>query len=68
MPPTRIDLLVAKKVIVEIKAVEKPLPIAEAQVLTYMRLAHIPLGLLLNFQNVVLRQGTRRLFLKPPPI
>jgi GxxExxY protein len=68
MPPTRIDLLVAKKVIVEIKAVEKLLPIHEAQVLTYMRLAHIPLGLLLNFQNVVLRQGTRRLFLKPPPI
>ncbi len=52
----------------EIKAVEKLLPIHEAQVLTYMRLAHIPLGLLLNFQNVVLRQGTRRLFLKPPPI
>ena len=67
MPPTRIDLLVAKKVIVEIKAVEKPLPIPEAQVLTYMRLAHIPLGLLLNFQNVVLRHGIRRLSLIPPP-
>ena len=63
----RIDLLVAKRVIVEIKAVEKLLPIHEAQVLTYMRLAQIPLGLLLNFQNVVLRHGIRRLSLKPPP-
>jgi GxxExxY protein len=63
----RIDLLVGRKVIVEIKVVEKLLPIHEAQVLTYMRLADIPLGLLLNFQNVVLRQGIRRLSLKPPP-
>ncbi len=64
----RIDLLVAGKVIVEIKAVEKLLPIHEAQLLTYMRLARMPFGLLLNFQNVVLRHGIRRLTLKPPPI
>jgi GxxExxY protein len=63
----RIDLLVAGRVIVEIKAIEKLLPIHEAQMLTYMRLANIPLGLLLNFQNVVLRHGIRRLSLKPPP-
>ncbi|MCC6718597.1 MAG: GxxExxY protein [Acetobacteraceae bacterium] len=62
----RIDLLVAGKVIVEIKAVEKLLPIHEAQLLTYLRLARLPPGLLLNFQNVVLRHGIRRLSLKPP--
>ncbi len=63
----RIDLLVAGTVIVEIKAVEKLLPIHEAQLLTYMRLAGAPLGLLLNFQTAVLRHGIRRLSLKPPP-
>ncbi len=62
----RIDLLVAGKVIVEVKAVDKLLPVHEAQLLTYMRLASIPVGLLLNFQTAALRHGIRRLSLKPP--
>ena len=45
----RIDLLVSGDLIVEIKSVESLLPIHQAQILTYMRLAKVPIGLLLNF-------------------
>ena len=45
----RIDLLVSGDLIVEIKSVEALLPIHQAQILTYMRLAKIPTGLLINF-------------------
>ncbi len=48
----RCDLLLEKALVVEIKAVEKLQPIHEAQLLTYMKLLHIPKGLLVNF-NVV---------------
>lgn len=47
----RIDLVVNNKVIVEIKAIEKILPIHEAQVLTYMKMLKIPQGLLINFHT-----------------
>ena len=56
----RLDLLVAQKVIVEIKAVERLLPIHEAQVLSYLKLAHCPVGLLINFNCRLLRDGIRR--------
>jgi len=56
----RIDLLVEDKVIVEIKAVEKLLPIHEAQLLTYMRLPNKRVGLLINFNVQMLRDGIRR--------
>ena len=45
----RCDLLVEKSLIVELKAVEKVLPIHEAQILTYMNLLEIPMGLMINF-------------------
>lgn len=45
----RCDLFVEKKLIVELKAVEKILPIHEAQLLTYMKLLNIPIGLIINF-------------------
>ena len=45
----RCDLFVDKKLIVELKAVEKVLPIHEAQLLTYMKLLEIPIGLIINF-------------------
>ena len=45
----RCDLLVEKSLIVELKAVEKVLPIHEAQILTYMNLLEIPIGLMINF-------------------
>ena len=59
----RIDLLVAEQVIVELKAVENLLPIHEAQVLTYMKLAGCHLGLLINFNVPLLKQGLKRLAL-----
>ena len=45
----RCDLLVEKSLIVELKAIEKVLPIHEAQILTYMKLLEVPIGLILNF-------------------
>lgn len=59
----RIDLLVNKKIIVEIKAVETILPIHEAQLLTYLKLSGCRVGLLLNFNVKVLREGLKRLVL-----
>jgi GxxExxY protein len=56
----RIDMLVDDAVIVEIKSVESILPIHEAQLLTYLRLDHKRVGLLLNFNVVRLREGIRR--------
>lgn len=45
----RVDLIIEDTLVVELKAVEKVLPIHEAQVLTYMKLLNIPIGLMLNF-------------------
>ena len=59
----RIDLLVEEQVIVEIKAVEALAPIHEAQVLTYLKLSGLRLGLLLNFNEMSLKKGIRRLML-----
>lgn len=56
----RMDLLVEDSVIVEVKAVNALIPIYEAQLLTYMRLKKVRLGLLLNFNEVVLKDGIRR--------
>ena len=57
----RLDLLVAEIVVVEIKAVETVLPIHEAQLLTYLKLGTWPVGLLLNFNVPVLKNGVRRI-------
>lgn len=57
----RIDLLVEDLVIVELKAVERLEPIHEAQLLSYLKLSGVPIGLLLNFNVTVLRRGIRRL-------
>ena len=57
----RIDLLVAGLVIVEIKSVEALAPIHEAQLLTYLKLTGVKIGLLMNFNVVVLKNGIRRL-------
>lgn len=56
----RLDLLVAGQVVVEIKAVESWRPIHEAQLLTYLRLGGWQVGLLINFNVPVLKQGIRR--------
>jgi GxxExxY protein len=56
----RIDILVAEAVVVEVKAVEKVLPIHEAQLLTYLKLSGYQVGLLLNFNVSQLRDGIVR--------
>lgn len=62
----RVDILAANPVVVEVKAVEQNLPIHEAQVLTYLRLGGWPLGLLINFNVRLLKDGVRRLILSRP--
>ena len=59
----RLDLVVEERVILELKAVERLMPVHEAQVLTYLRLSGIRTGLLLNFNSAVLKNGLRRLVL-----
>ena len=61
----RLDLLVERRIIVELKAVDRLTPIHEAQMLTYLRLANCRIGLLLNFNAVVLRKGIRRMVWDP---
>jgi GxxExxY protein len=56
----RSDLIVEGKVLVELKAIEKLLPIHEAQVLTYLKLTGLRVGLLMNFNVTSLRLGLRR--------
>jgi GxxExxY protein len=59
----RIDLIVNHEVIVEVKAVEHLHPICSAQILTYMRLSSIPVGLLCNFHVELMKDGIRRFVL-----
>ena len=61
----RLDFVVEKKVIIELKTLEKILRLHEAQLLTYMKLSRIPVGLLINFNSIPLKDGIRRLVLSP---
>ena len=61
--PLRFDMLVEGCVLVEAKAVEKILPIHKAQLLSYMKLLNVPLGLLVNFHETKLTDGVHRLIL-----
>jgi len=56
----RADLIVANQVILELKSIERILPLHEAQLLTYLRLSGCRVGLLLNFNTVSLKSGIRR--------
>ena len=56
----RLDILVAGAVVVEVKSIEAIAPIHEAQLLTYLRLGGWNVGLLINFNVVVLKEGIRR--------
>jgi GxxExxY protein len=56
----RLDFLVADKVIVELKAVDELHPVHEAQLMTYMKLTGCKVGLLINFNEVLLKDGVRR--------
>ncbi len=59
----RIDILVEDQVIIELKTVENFCPVHEAQILTYMKFAQKRIGLLLNFNVTVLKDGIRRYIL-----
>jgi GxxExxY protein len=58
--PMRLDLLVGEKVIIEVKAVEKNNELHKAQLLTYLRLTNLKLGLVLNFGQATLLDGLTR--------
>jgi GxxExxY protein len=61
--PLRFDVLVEGCVLVEVKAVQKVLPIHKAQLLSYMKVLNVPLGLLINFHEMKVTDGISRLIL-----
>ena len=60
----QLDVVVDERIVVELKSVESLQPIHAAQVITYMKLARLPIGLLVNFNVASLRNGLRRFDLK----
>jgi GxxExxY protein len=56
----RIDLLVEERLLIEVKSVERTAPVHGKQILTYLRLMNLPLGLLMNFGAGTFREGVRR--------
>jgi len=57
----RLDLLVADSIVIELKNVEKIAPIHEAQILTYLKITGKKVGLILNFNEALMKNGIRRL-------
>jgi len=57
----KIDILVEESLIVEVKSIEWLAPVHGKQVLTYLRLMQLPLGLLVNFNQATLKDGLRRI-------
>ena len=57
----RMDIVVEDLLILEIKAVDKIIPVHEAQLLSYLKLANKPIGLILNFHASVLKEGIKRI-------
>ena len=59
----RIDLLIADQIVVELKAVNKLEPVHKAQLLTYLKLSEKTLGLLVNFNSALIKDGIKRVVL-----
>jgi GxxExxY protein len=59
----RMDIVVDRRLVIELKTVERLLPVHDAQLLTYLKLGGLRTGLLLNFHSPVLREGIKRLVL-----
>jgi GxxExxY protein len=59
----RMDIVAENELIIEVKATERLLPIHDAQLLTYLRLSGLKAGLIMNFNNVLLKDGLRRIVL-----
>lgn len=56
----RADVVIDQKLLIEFKAVEQVLPVHKAQVITYLKLMRLPLGLLINFNEVLIKHGIQR--------
>ena len=56
----RLDLLVEDRLVIELKGVDQVFPIHQAQFLTYMKIAKLQVGLLINFNTKILKDGLRR--------
>lgn len=66
----RVDLLVEGRIVVELKSLERVLPLHSKQVLTYLRLLQLPVGLLINFGGATLKEGVKRVvnnYIPPDP-
>ena len=63
----RIDMLVENRVVVELKSLEKLAPVHSKQLLTYLRLMNLPVGLLINFGAGTLKEGLHRVVNRPLP-
>ena len=61
--PLRLDVLVEECLLLELKSVQEILPIHKAQLLSYMKLLNVPLGLLINFHEIKLTNGIHRMIL-----
>ena len=59
----RFDLLVEDCLLIEVKSVDRTLPVHKAQLFSYMKLLNVPVGLLLNFHEVLLKNGISRMIL-----
>jgi len=59
----RMDIVLANEVLVEVKSVDRLLPIHDAQVLTYLKLSGLKVALLMNFNSILRKDGLRRLVL-----
>jgi GxxExxY protein len=59
----RMDLVINRSLVIEVKAIERLIPIHDAQLLTYLRLSGHRIGLLMNFHAILLKDGLRRLML-----
>lgn len=57
----RADIIIDEKILLEIKACESLLPVHRAQILSYLRLANLPLGFLINFNNSIIKNGIVRI-------
>ena len=63
----RLDFIVEKQIVVELKAISRFDPLFEGQLLTYLRVTGLPVGLLLNFHARVMTAGIKRYILTPSP-
>ncbi|MFA7332118.1 MAG: GxxExxY protein [Candidatus Delongbacteria bacterium] len=59
----RLDVVVEGRVLIELKTVERVLPVHEAQILSYLRISGLKIGLLLNFKTQLMKEGIRRFIL-----